>query len=78
MPEATYYVALPFVASDDGSAPGEAVVCFNPNAPVIRAEGLRKERVMSARSRTTALVNPLPAISARPRSAGSSAMCPMI
>lgn len=44
MPDVTYCVALPFVASDDGSAPGEAVECFNPNAAVIRAEALsRKE-----------------------------------
>jgi hypothetical protein len=28
----------PFVASDDGIAPGEAVECFNPNAAVMRAE----------------------------------------
>jgi len=32
MSEVTYYVALPFVAADDGIAPGEAVECFNPNA----------------------------------------------
>jgi hypothetical protein len=30
MSEVTYYVALPFVAADDGIAPGEAVECFNP------------------------------------------------
>jgi len=44
MPEVTYYVALPFVASDDGIAPGEAVKCFNPNAAVMRAEALRGVR----------------------------------
>jgi hypothetical protein len=38
MSEVTYYVALPFVATDDGSAPGEAVACFDPNAAVMRAE----------------------------------------
>jgi hypothetical protein len=44
MAEVTYYVALPFVASDDGVAPGEATECFNPNAAVMRAEALsRKE-----------------------------------
>jgi hypothetical protein len=32
MSEMTYYVALPFVPSDDGIAPGEAVECFNPNS----------------------------------------------
>jgi hypothetical protein len=43
MPEVTYYVALPFVASDDGIAPGEAVECFNPNATVMRAEALSRK-----------------------------------
>jgi hypothetical protein len=40
----TYYVALPFVASDDGFAAGEPTECFNPMAVVMRAEALsRKE-----------------------------------
>jgi hypothetical protein len=43
MPEVTYYVALPFFASDDGIAPGEAVECFNPNAAVMRAEALSRK-----------------------------------
>jgi hypothetical protein len=43
MPEVTYYVALLFVASDDGIAPGEAVECFNPNAAVMRAEALSRK-----------------------------------
>jgi hypothetical protein len=43
MLEVTYYVALPFVASDDGIAPGEAVECFNPNAAVMRAEALSRK-----------------------------------
>jgi hypothetical protein len=44
MTELTYYVALPFVASEDGIAAGEATECFNPNAAVMRAEALsRKE-----------------------------------
>jgi hypothetical protein len=30
MAEVTYYVALPFVAADDGVPAGEAVECFNP------------------------------------------------
>src|ERR1700724_3469871 len=37
MAEVTYYVALPFVPSDDGIAPGEAIECFNPNAAVMKA-----------------------------------------
>ena len=44
MAEVTYYVALPFVASDDGVAAGEPTECFNSVAVVMRAEALsRKE-----------------------------------
>jgi hypothetical protein len=44
MSEVTYYVALPFVAADDGVAAGEPVECFNPTAVVMKAENLsRKE-----------------------------------
>ncbi|WP_316159456.1 hypothetical protein [Bradyrhizobium sp. SZCCHNRI3042] len=43
MPEVTYYVALPFVAADDGMAPGEPTECFNPNAAVMRAESLSRK-----------------------------------
>jgi hypothetical protein len=43
MSEIIYYVALPFVLSDD-AAPAEAIECFNPNAAVMKAEALsRKE-----------------------------------
>jgi hypothetical protein len=42
--EVTYYVALPFVAGDEGVAAGEPTECLNPNATVMRAEALaRKE-----------------------------------
>jgi len=43
MAEVTYYVALPFVAADDGVAAGEPVECFNPAAVVIRAEALSRK-----------------------------------
>jgi hypothetical protein len=44
MAEVTYYVALPFLASDDGIVAGEPTECFNPVAVVVRAEALsRKE-----------------------------------
>jgi hypothetical protein len=44
MAEVTYYVALPFLASDDGIVAGEPTECFNPVAVVMRAEALsRKE-----------------------------------
>jgi hypothetical protein len=34
MSEVTYYVALPFVFSDDGMAAGEAAECLSANSPV--------------------------------------------
>ena len=43
MAEVTYYVALPFVATDDGIAPGEPMECFNPVAVVMRAEALSRK-----------------------------------
>ncbi|UQR64823.1 hypothetical protein LRP30_05825 [Bradyrhizobium sp. C-145] len=44
MAEVTYFVALPFVAADDGIAAGEPIECFNPTAVVMKAEALsRKE-----------------------------------
>jgi hypothetical protein len=49
MAEVTYFVALPFVATDDGLAAGEPMECFNPVAVVMRAEALsRKERHVGA------------------------------
>ncbi|OSI67424.1 hypothetical protein BSZ21_17725 [Bradyrhizobium canariense] len=49
MSEVTYYVALPFVAADDGIAAGEAVECFNPTAAVMKAEALsRKPGIVGA------------------------------
>jgi hypothetical protein len=49
MSSVTYYVALPFVSTDDGIAPGEPVECFSPNAAVMRAEALsRKENHVGA------------------------------
>lgn len=68
MAEVTYYVALPFVAADDGVAAGEPTECFNPNAAVMRAEALsRKEGHTLARSRSAARVILLRAISATPK-----------
>lgn len=42
MADVTYYVALPFVAADDGIAPGEPTECFNPVAAIRRAEILSR------------------------------------
>jgi hypothetical protein len=36
MAEVTYFVALPFVAADDGIAAGEPTECLNPVGAVIR------------------------------------------
>ncbi|MDA9542257.1 hypothetical protein ACM41_39810 [Bradyrhizobium sp. CCBAU 21362] len=43
MAEVTYYVALPFVFSDDDVAAGEATECFSANAAVMRAEALSRK-----------------------------------
>jgi hypothetical protein len=43
MAEVTYFVALPFVAADDGVAAGELTECFNPVAVVMRAEALSRK-----------------------------------
>ncbi len=44
MADMTYYVALPFVAADDGVAPGSPVECASAHAAIARAEALsRKE-----------------------------------
>ncbi len=51
MSEVTYYVALPFVAADDGIAPGEAVECINPNAAVNAGRGAVAEACASRRGR---------------------------
>jgi hypothetical protein len=49
MAEVTYFVALPFVATDDGIAAGQPTECFNPSAVVMRAEALsRKEGYVGA------------------------------
>ena len=49
MAEVTYFVALPFIATDDGIAAGEPTECFNPSAVVMRAEALsRKEGYVGA------------------------------
>jgi hypothetical protein len=41
--DVTYFVALSFVPSDDGIAPGEAVECLSANAAVTRAEALSRK-----------------------------------
>jgi hypothetical protein len=41
--EVTYFVALPFVAADDGIAAGEPIECLNRVAVVMRAEALSRK-----------------------------------
>jgi hypothetical protein len=49
MADITYFVALPFVAADDGVAPGEAVECFSARAAILRAEHLsRREGIVGS------------------------------
>ena len=52
MSEVTYFVALPFVATDDGITAGEPTECFNPAAVVMRAEALSRKEGCVAFSRT--------------------------
>jgi hypothetical protein len=78
MAEVTYYVALPFVAADDGIAAGEPTECFNPNAAVMRAEELSRKEGLLGRSHSAARVILLRVISAMPRRSGNLATCRMI
>jgi hypothetical protein len=42
MADVTYYVALPFVAGDDGPEPREAVECTSASAAIMRADMLAR------------------------------------
>ena len=39
----TYYVALPFIRTEDGAAPGEAQECQSEAAAIRRAEGMSRD-----------------------------------
>jgi hypothetical protein len=39
----TYYVALPFIRTEDGTAPGEAQECQSEAAAIKRAEGMSRD-----------------------------------
>ena len=39
----TYYVALPFIRTEDGTAPGEAQDCQSEAAAIRRAEGMSRD-----------------------------------
>jgi hypothetical protein len=47
MADVTYFVALPFVAADDGVAPGEPVECLSARAAILRAEYLSRREASS-------------------------------
>jgi len=65
--DVTYFVALPFVATDDGIAAGEPTECFHPIAVVMRAEALSRKEGHVARSRLAELAIQPRAISATRR-----------
>jgi hypothetical protein len=44
MPVMIYYVALPFVPSDGGVAPGQAIECPSGGAAIRRAEALASNK----------------------------------
>ena len=46
----TYYVALPFIRTEDGTAPGEAQECQSEAAAIRRAEGIHAIPPMRGRS----------------------------
>lgn len=39
----TYFVALPFVKSDDGTAPGQALECQSENQASMRARAMSRD-----------------------------------
>ncbi len=39
----TYYVALPFIRTEDGTAPGEAQECQSEGTAIRRAEGMSRD-----------------------------------
>ena len=49
MADITYFVALTFMATDDGVAPGEPVECLSARAAILRAKFLsRREEVVGS------------------------------
>jgi hypothetical protein len=44
----TYYVALPFVFTDDGLSPGVAVECISASSAIMQAETLLMAKAMRA------------------------------
>jgi hypothetical protein len=49
----TYYVALPFIRTDDGAAPGEAQECESEAAAIRRPEGMSRDPAYAGRSHSS-------------------------
>jgi hypothetical protein len=49
----TYYVALPFIRTEDGAAPGEAQECQSEGTAIRRAEGMSWDPPMPGRSHSS-------------------------
>jgi hypothetical protein len=73
MAEVTYYVALPFVFSDDGVAAGEPAECLSANAAVMRAEALSRMPGHAGAIAFSRTGDPSAATSATPSRSGSPA-----
>ena len=74
----SYFVALPFDATDNGIVAGEPVECPSPAAAVARAQGLWKVLGHAGAVALRALVIRRPAILVMQSCCGSSATCRMI
>ena len=49
----TYYVALPFIRTEDGTAPGEAQECQSEATAIRRAEGMSRDPANAGPSRSS-------------------------
>jgi hypothetical protein len=50
-----YYVALPFIRTEDGTAPGEAQECQSEAAAIRRHEGMSRDPANAGRSHSKAI-----------------------
>ena len=62
----TYYVALPFVRTEEGVAPGEAQEMPNESAAIRRAELMSRDRPTPERSHSSAAVTQTSEVSPTP------------
>ena len=52
----TYYVALPFIRTEDGAAPGEAQECQSEAAAIRRAEAMSRDPAAGAVAAVSSIV----------------------